>query len=75
MQNKGSAVDSAPFIFFMIPVGPRLGVAEHISLIGPISPIKPILMNLRPINGNSCEKPQRPRQGEALQRGHPFATL
>ena len=45
MQNKGSAVDSAPFIFFMIPVGPRLGVAEHISLIGPISPIKPILMN------------------------------
>ena len=39
MQNKGSAVDSAPFIFFMIPVGPRLGVA--VPPIGPISPISP----------------------------------
>ena len=46
MQNKGSAVDSAPFIFFIIPVGPRFSVAvPPIGPIRPISPIKPIPMN------------------------------
>ena len=34
MQNKGSAVDSAPFIFFIIPVGPP--VCD--SIIQPVSP-------------------------------------